>query len=99
MKNPYLYATAASGYIVALVSVMSYVIRTEAMPENVFAIPIVMLSLLTLSVATMGFLFFYEPVALYLDGQRHEALRFFGKTLGTFALLTAAIGIIVVVIG
>ena len=47
------------------------------------------LALLVLSVAVMAFLFGYEPFKLYFDNKRGEAIRFFAKTLGFFALFAA----------
>lgn len=57
-------------------------------PDTFFA-PIVMLSLLTLSVAVMAFLFFYQPLNLLIDGKKKEAVNLFVKTVGIFAALTA----------
>jgi hypothetical protein len=33
----------------------------------------------------MGYLFFFEPARIYLDGNKQGALAFFGKTVGVFA--------------
>ncbi len=67
---------------------MNYMSATHSNePDTMFA-PIVALSLLVLSVATMGFLFFYRPVMLLIENKREEAIDFFLKTLGTFAVLT-----------
>lgn len=93
MKSPYVYAAAASGYILAIAMLMSNLSRLFPGPDTVLA-PISMLSLLTLSVALMGFLFFYEPAALFLDGKRTEALGFFARTLSTFAVLTAVVFVV-----
>lgn len=60
--------------------------------EQTPAIPIIMLSLLVLSVALMGYLFFYRPLELFMDGRRHEAATFFLKTIGTFALIGVGLG-------
>ena len=50
---------------------------------------IVFLSLLTLSVAVMAFLFFYQPLLLFISGNRKEAVNLFVKTVGIFAAITA----------
>ena len=49
------------------------------------------ISLFVLSAAIMAFLFFYQPVLRLLEGKRAEAVSYFLKTLGTFAVLTAGI--------
>ncbi len=87
MKNPYLSAAAASAYIGMIVLLITAFGRFD-LPEQLVIIPVMMLSLLTLSVALMALLFFYRPLALFLDGKRAEALAHFARTLGTFTLLT-----------
>lgn len=87
-KNPFLNAALASAYIIAIVNLISFFGNIgEDKPDTVF-IPMAMLSLLVLSVATMGLLFFVEPLRMFLDGKRTEAVSFFLKTLGTFAAIT-----------
>ena len=56
-------------------------------PDTFFA-PIVFLSLLTLSVAVMAFLFFYQPLMLFIEGKKKEAVSLFVKTVGIFAAIT-----------
>lgn len=56
-------------------------------PDTFFA-PIVFLSVLTLSVAVMAFLFFYQPIQLFIEGKKKEALDLFAKTVGIFAIIT-----------
>jgi nitrate reductase NapE component len=38
----------------------------------------------------MGYLFLSEPLMLYFDGKKQEAVTFFFTTVGTFAIITAA---------
>ena len=52
---------------------------------------IAFISLLTLSVATMGYFFVMKPLLMYLDGDKSGAVSFFLKTLGTFAVITLAL--------
>ena len=59
-------------------------------PDTIFA-PIAMLSLLVLSVACMSYVFFLQPILLYVEGQTREAVELFTKTLVTFALITALV--------
>ncbi|OGM09121.1 hypothetical protein A2Z67_05950 [Candidatus Woesebacteria bacterium RBG_13_36_22] len=56
-------------------------------PDTFFA-PITFLSVLTLSVAVMAFLFFYQPLQLFIEGKRKEAVNLFVKTVGIFAAFT-----------
>jgi len=88
-KNPFINALSASAYIILGVIVMNFV--TEPLKNNpdTFFAPVVFLSLLTLSVAVMAFLFFYQPLQLFIDGQKKEAVNLFIKTTGIFAIITA----------
>lgn len=95
-RNPFVNAFCASLYIVIFVSVLQMTEKSGS-GEDSFIIPIVMLSLLVLSVATMAFLFFFEPLQLFVDGKRAEAATFFLTTLGTFAGFTLVFGMIALV--
>jgi hypothetical protein len=59
-------------------------------PDTFFA-PITFLSVLTLSVVVMAFLFFYQPMLLFIEGKKKEAVSLFAKTVGIFATITAVI--------
>lgn len=84
LKNPFINALAAAAYIAVLVFVMgTFTSRIPA--EDTLFIPMAMLSLLVLSVALMAVLFFYEPARLFSQGEKEAALRFFLKTLASFA--------------
>jgi len=83
--SPFLNALGAAAYIALIVSLMQGVIFQAAPHDSIF-IPMAMLALLVLSVAVMAALFFYEPVRLLIEGKRPEAVAYFGKTLGAFAL-------------
>lgn len=87
-KNPIIHAAAASAYILLGVTVMNFVTKPLHDKPDTFFAPVVFLSLLTLSVAVMAFLFFYEPVMLFIAGKKKEAVNFFVKTVGTFAVIT-----------
>jgi len=87
-KNPIINALCASGYIILVVSVMTFVTQPlKNKPDTIFA-PIVFLSVLTLSVAVMAFVFFYQPLQLFVDGKKKEAVNLFVKTVGVFAVIT-----------
>ena len=87
-KNPYLNALLASAYIAVIASVMYFGSQNAGQGEDSVLAPIAMLSLLVLSVATMGYLFFYQPAQLFMAGRAAEAGTFFLKTVGLFALVT-----------
>lgn len=88
-KNPYLNALAALGYITIVASFMFFGMEHSG-PDNSVIIPIAMLSLFTFSAAMMSYIFFYQPVMLYLDGKKKEAVDLFTKTLLTFGCITFA---------
>lgn len=92
--NPYIRAFAASAYISLIGLFFMYVAPSLGNIEKTPLAPILMLSLLVFSVTVMGYLFFFEPLALFLDGKRTEALREFFTTVVTFAFVTAAVFVI-----
>jgi hypothetical protein len=93
-KNPYLNALYAGLYIVFIVILINYgpfLVRQK--PDTILA-PIAMLSLLVLSAAFMCYAFFLQPILMYIEGKKREAVQLFAKTLGVFAVITAVIVII-----
>lgn len=87
-KNPLFNALSASAYIILVVSVMNYVTRPLQDKPDTFFAPVVLLSVLTLSVSVMAFLFFYQPLQLLIDGKKKEALNLFAQTVGIFSAIT-----------
>ena len=85
----------ASGYIVLVASLIRLLADKNPVPtpDTLFA-PMLVLSALVLSVCVMGYLMVLEPSALFLDGKRAEAVSFFFKSVGTFAVITAVLYII-----
>lgn len=63
-------------------------------PETLL-IPIVMISLFTLSAATMSYVFGYQPFQLYFDGKKKEAVKLFLQTTAVFGAVTLLIAIAV----
>jgi len=90
-KNPIINALGASAYIIFIVSVMTFVTQPLRNKPDTFFAPITFLSVLTLSVVVMGFLFFYQPLMLFIDGKKKEAINLFIKTLGVFGVITAVV--------
>jgi len=90
-KNPIVNAFSASGYIVFVVTVMTFVTQPLKNKPDTFFAPITFLFVLTLSVAVMAFLFFYQPLQLFIEGKKKEAVNLFVKTVGIFAAITAVV--------
>ena|SRR3989338_6294783 len=86
-NNPFVNAGLAASYISIVASVMYYGPKLAGPIDSIIA-PIAFLSLFVLSAAVMGFFFVLEPLRLFLDGHREEAIAFFLKTVGVFALVT-----------
>ena len=82
--NPFYNAGLALLYIAGVVTLIFTIGNLGGEQESIF-IPMSMISLLVLSVAVMGYLFFYTPVTMLLDGKRTEAIRLFWQTVGVFA--------------
>lgn len=88
-KNPFINAIFAAGYILLGVTIMTFVSQPMSNKPDTFFAPVIFLSLFTLSVAVMTCLFFYQPVMLFIDGKKKDAVNLFVKTVGIFATLTA----------
>lgn len=87
MRKPFIHALAAALYIAILV--LSVDATSSMVPGKTIMIPMGMLGLLVLSVLVMGYLFLYEPLNLYFENHKQEAVAFFGKTIGFFAIFIA----------
>ena len=77
-------------YIAIVATIMFYGPKLAGIvdkPDTVLA-PIAMISLLTLSVALMGYLFFWTPFELYQSGDKLGAVKTLLRTIGTFAVMT-----------
>ena len=90
-RNPIINALSAAGYIGLVTYIFNLISQTHRnKPDTAFA-PVVFLSLLTLSVTVMAFLFFYQPLQLFIDGKKKQAANLFIQTVGFFAAFTAII--------
>lgn len=90
-KNPFINALGASAYIFIVVSVMNFVTQPSRNKPDTFFAPITVLFVLTLSVAVMAYLFFYQPLLLFIEGKKKQAVDLFVKTVGIFAVITAIV--------
>jgi len=87
-KKPFVNAFSAAAYIFLVVTTMNYVTTPLRDKPDTFFAPIAVLFVLTLSVAVMAFLFFYQPLLLFIEGKRKAAVNLFAKTVGIFAVVT-----------
>lgn len=95
MKKPFTYASLAALYIICIIFGVSNSASFTGQNESIL-IPMAMLSLFVLSAAVMGFLFVSEPLTLYIDNKKKEAVSFFLHTVGFFACFVALFGIIAI---
>lgn len=91
-KNPFYNALAAIIYILTIVLAINSIsdLETNEYPLSLVT-PVLFLSLFTLSAAVMGYLFCYQPLRLYLDGKKEEAVKLFLKTVAIFAIIPLTI--------
>ena len=89
-RNPFINALAATVYISIVASIIFYGTNYTG-PVRSVIIPIAMISLFTLSVAVMGYIFGSQPIQLYLDGKKKHAVNLFLQTVAVFAAITALI--------
>ncbi len=90
-KNPIINALSAAAYIVLVVSIINFLSSKFRDTPDTIGAPVMFLSLLTLSAAIMAFLFFYQPLQLFIEGKKKEAVNLFVHTIGTFAVFTAIV--------
>ncbi|MEK7497395.1 MAG: hypothetical protein AAB656_00565, partial [Patescibacteria group bacterium] len=87
-KNPFINAFGASAYIALIGLIVNTISHTQRDKPDTFFAPIVVLSLLTLSVAVMAYIFFYQPLQLLISDKKKEALNLFIQTVGVFGAIT-----------
>ena len=90
-KNPLINALAATLYITGVALFMFYGIEHGGGQANSVIVPIAVLSLFTLSASVMGYLFLYQPLQLYLDGKKKQAVNLFLQTVAVFAGITVLV--------
>jgi hypothetical protein len=88
-KNPIINALAALAYIIIVALTMHYGSKYGGPGEDTLLAPIALISLFTLSAAVMGYIFLGQPVQLYLDNKKKEAVTLFVHTVAVFAGFTA----------
>lgn len=96
LRNPIINALGASAYIILVASIFRLISKTQGDKPDTFFAPVGFLSLLTLSVTVMAFIFFYQPLQLYIEGKKKEALNLFIKTVGIFGVVTVVVWILII---
>ena len=94
IKNPFLNAFMALGYIGLIILIINKTSSIASQTPDTILAPVTMLSLFVLSVAIMGILFLYEPICLFLENQKQQALSFLIKTVGTFACFVVILALL-----
>ena len=94
-KNPYVNALLAGLYIILVVLGLNWTAGLKQEIAGTFYVPMFMLSFFVFSAAIMSYLFVFNPLTLYLDGKKEEAVSNFLKTLGTFAIWLVVFGLLV----
>jgi hypothetical protein len=93
-KNPFINAASATFYIIAVALFMFYATKLFP-PKDTILTPIAVLSLFTLSAAVMGYLFLYQPLMLFLDGHKKNAVNLFLHTVAVFAGITLLVFVLI----
>lgn len=90
--NPFYNALFAIAYIASLVTGINFVVtRFEGVIQETILLPMGAIGILVFSVALMGYLFFFQPLMLIIDGKRHEGVTLFLQTVVIFAVMTAVV--------
>jgi len=87
-KNPLINSFCAWLYILFIVGFMTLASKFFPGPDSQFIAPVVMISLFTLSAAIMAYLFCFEPIQMYIDGKKKQAVKLFLQTVLMFAGFT-----------
>ncbi len=84
-KSPIINAGAAVLYIGMVVLFIHGLSNPNTPDPDTLLIPLSMISLLVLSVLFMSYCFFFQPLQMYLDGKKTEAVNLFTKSVAIFA--------------
>jgi hypothetical protein len=90
-NSPFYNALLAVLYIVVIVSVLNFGSQWAQNQEDNMLMPVGMLSLFVVSAAAMGYIVLYQPLTMYLDGKRSEAVSLFLRTIAIFAVFAVLI--------
>src|SRR5258708_3113376 len=93
-KNPIINALCTSDYIYLVVTFLKFLQDLLIIRSDTFFVPITPLFVVTLSVTVMAFMFFYQPLQLFIEGKKKQALNLFIRTVGIFAVITTVVVIL-----
>lgn len=98
--KPFYNALFAISYIVVLVTGINLAATNlEGVIQETILVPMGFLATFVLSAALMGYLFFYQPLLMLLDGRREQGVKLFLKTVGAFAVATVFVILTALVVG
>ncbi len=95
-KKPLINALGAAGYIILVVGVINFLSQKLKDTPDTIGAPIAFLSLLTLSAAVMAYLFLYQPLLLFMEGKKKDAVNLFVRTIGIFAIFTVVVLVLLI---
>lgn len=101
MKNPALKSFGHAILVAAYVSLISLVMSHGSQwfgQKDTALTPIAVLMLFVVSAAITGSIVLGRPILMYLDGQKKEALKFFGYTVGWLFILTLIVFAVMVAV-
>jgi hypothetical protein len=87
-KNPLINAITAVVYVAVVASIIFFGPKIVE-PKQSILLPITFLSLFTLSAVVMASVFFYQPIALLIEGNKAVAFKLALHTILYFAVITA----------
>jgi len=99
LKTAVFDSLATTAYIVAISTFMFWAGETKLGANNTFLIPIVMLLLFVVSAAITGFLVFGQPVIMYYEGKKKDALQLLTYTLAILSGVTIFSIILLIIFG
>ncbi|HRY60370.1 MAG TPA: hypothetical protein P5096_03245 [Patescibacteria group bacterium] len=79
-------AVLAAAYVSLIALIMSHGENIFG-KEDGFLVPFIMLLIFVLSAAVMGILVFAKPIMLYIDGQKKDAVKLLGYTVGWISVV------------
>ncbi len=98
--NPFYNALFAISYIIVLVTGFNLAAtRLDGVIQETILLPMGALGVLVFSVALMGYLFFFQPLMMILDGKREEGVKLFLQTAAVFAMATGLVILTALAVG
>ncbi len=92
------YSVGAIAYIAVIAMLMRNADAIFGRGEETILIPVGVLLLLVVSVATMGMLVFGKPLTLYIDGKKREGVAMAACTIGLMAAFTVILFVIMILV-